>query len=328
MPSCASLPRRRCALLTLPPRRRRATVARLRPMPRRRGRWRPLSAPAGGAGAARRRRERAGGLHDGLCGGLPVEEHELRPHAGGAAHVRDGRDVHQRLPLPRPARPRGRGAPQPPCAAAPPRARPRRRACGGGAQEVPLRAPQPNKRYSAPGLPELNHSQQEAVRTVLARPLSLVQGPPGTGKTVTSATLVYHLAKHGQVIVAAPSNVAVDQLAEKIAATGLRVVRLCAKSREAVASPVEHLTLHYQACAGRPASGRDARGARRRDRQAPLSRPPSAGAQPGHARAGGPAQATASETGDGARARATRRRAAPLAAPSSSAAPAPRGRAS
>ena len=48
------------------------------------------------------------------------------------------------------------------------------------------------------------------------------------------------------MIVCAPSNVAVDQLAEKISSTGLRVVRLSAKSREAVASPVEHLTLHYQ----------------------------------------------------------------------------------
>lgn len=27
-----------------------------------------------------------------------------------------------------------------------------------------------------------------------------------------------------------------------------QVVRLCAKSREAVVSPVEHLTLHYQVC--------------------------------------------------------------------------------
>ncbi len=46
-------------------------------------------------------------------------------------------------------------------------------------------------------------------------------------------------------MVAAPSNVAVDQLADKIAGTGLKVVRICAKSRESVASPVEHLTLHY-----------------------------------------------------------------------------------
>eukprot|EP00898_Chlorokybus_atmophyticus_P007745 jgi/Chlat1/7972/Chrsp69S00590 len=103
------------------------------------------------------------------------------------------------------------------------------------------------KKLSAPGLPELNPPQAYAVRTVLSRPLSLIQGPPGTGKTVTSATVVWHLARQGQgqVLVCAPSNIAVDQLAEKIAATGLRVVRLCAKSREAVASPVQHLTLHY-----------------------------------------------------------------------------------
>lgn len=40
-----------------------------------------------------------------------------------------------------------------------------------------------------------------------------------------------------QVLVCAPSNVAVDHLTAKISATGLRVVRLCAKSREAVVSP-------------------------------------------------------------------------------------------
>ncbi|XP_059643144.1 regulator of nonsense transcripts 1 homolog [Cornus florida] len=104
------------------------------------------------------------------------------------------------------------------------------------------------RRFGAPGLPELNASQVFAVKSVLQKPISLIQGPPGTGKTVTSAAIVYHMAKQGQgqVLVCAPSNVAVDQLAEKISATGLKVVRLCAKSREAVSSPVEHLTLHYQ----------------------------------------------------------------------------------
>ncbi|RAL50676.1 hypothetical protein DM860_015823 [Cuscuta australis] len=104
------------------------------------------------------------------------------------------------------------------------------------------------RRFGAPGLPELNASQVFAVKSVLQKPISLIQGPPGTGKTVTSAAIVYHMAKQGQgqVLVCAPSNVAVDQLAEKISATGLKVVRLCAKSREAVNSPVEHLTLHYQ----------------------------------------------------------------------------------
>ncbi|KAL3314056.1 ATP-dependent helicase NAM7, partial [Cichlidogyrus casuarinus] len=74
-------------------------------------------------------------------------------------------------------------------------------------------------------------------------------GPPGTGKTVTSASIVYHLSQIHQkkVLVVAPSNTAVDQLCEKISRTGLKVVRLCAKSREALASPVSHLMLHLQA---------------------------------------------------------------------------------
>eukprot|EP01061_Rhynchopus_euleeides_P013959 TRINITY_DN24228_c0_g1_i1.p1 TRINITY_DN24228_c0_g1~~TRINITY_DN24228_c0_g1_i1.p1 ORF type:complete len:586 (+),score=225.93 TRINITY_DN24228_c0_g1_i1:3-1760(+) len=104
------------------------------------------------------------------------------------------------------------------------------------------------KRFSAVGLPELNHSQVSAVKNVLQKPLSLIQGPPGTGKTVTSATVVYHLAKmnQGQVLACAPSNVAVDHLTEKIHKTGLKVVRLCAKSREDVNSCVDQLTLHHQ----------------------------------------------------------------------------------
>jgi len=50
----------------------------------------------------------------------------------------------------------------------------------------------------------------------------------------------------GQVLVAAPSNVAVDQLTEKIHSTGLKVVRVTAKSREALESSVSFLTLHAQ----------------------------------------------------------------------------------
>jgi len=100
--------------------------------------------------------------------------------------------------------------------------------------------------YTAPGLPNLNESQAEAVKAVLQSPFSLIQGPPGTGKTVTSATLVYHLhqQKQGQILVTAPSNVAVDQLTEKIAATGLKVVRLASKTRENTVSSVDHLCLH------------------------------------------------------------------------------------
>jgi len=112
---------------------------------------------------------------------------------------------------------------------------------------APLKTPLP-RRFSVPGLPELNVSQVQAVKSVLQKPLSLIQGPPGTGKTVTSATIVYHLAKlnGGQVLVCAPSNVAVDQLTEKIHRSGLKVVRLTAKSREDVESQVSFLSLHEQ----------------------------------------------------------------------------------
>ncbi|KAL8392977.1 hypothetical protein RB595_002967 [Gaeumannomyces hyphopodioides] len=112
---------------------------------------------------------------------------------------------------------------------------------------APMRTTMP-KKFTAPGLPELNGSQISAIKAVLSTPLSLIQGPPGTGKTVTSATIIYHLAKmnNSQVLVCAPSNVAVDQLCERVHRTGLKVVRLTAKSREDVESSVSFLALHEQ----------------------------------------------------------------------------------
>ncbi|TVY40808.1 Regulator of nonsense transcripts-like protein [Lachnellula occidentalis] len=112
---------------------------------------------------------------------------------------------------------------------------------------APMKIQMP-KKFSVPGLPELNSSQINAVKSVIQKPLSLIQGPPGTGKTVTSATIIYHLAKvnGGQVLVCAPSNVAVDQLCERIHRTELKVVRLTAKSREDVESSVGFLSLHEQ----------------------------------------------------------------------------------
>nr|SZF06520.1 Regulator of nonsense transcripts 1 [Psoroptes ovis] len=99
-----------------------------------------------------------------------------------------------------------------------------------------------------PNLPELNKSQMFAVKQSASKSLTLIQGPPGTGKTVTSASIVYHFVRSGStpVLVCAPSNIAVDQLTEKIHLTGLKVVRICAKSREAISSPVSFLALHNQ----------------------------------------------------------------------------------
>lgn len=98
------------------------------------------------------------------------------------------------------------------------------RLLGHEVEQPPMKTSLP-KKYSAPGLPELNPSQILAVKTCLQRSLTLIQGPPGTGKTVTSASIVYQLVKQniGQVLVCAPSNVAVDQLTEKIHQTGLKV---------------------------------------------------------------------------------------------------------
>ncbi|KAK4634286.1 Regulator of nonsense transcripts 1 [Fulvia fulva] len=112
---------------------------------------------------------------------------------------------------------------------------------------APMKVQLPRK-FSVPNLPDLNGSQIQAVKSVLQKPLSLIQGPPGTGKTVTSATIIYHLSKinGGQVLVCAPSNVAVDQLCERIHITGLKVVRVTAKSREDVESNVGFLSLHRQ----------------------------------------------------------------------------------
>ncbi|GLH13682.1 Regulator of nonsense transcripts 1 homolog, partial [Gryllus bimaculatus] len=100
------------------------------------------------------------------------------------------------------------------------------RLLGHEVEEVLFRCHLP-KHFSAPHLPDLNRSQVYAVKHAVQRPLSLIQGPPGTGKTVTSATIVYHLVKQsgGSVLVCAPSNIAVDQLTEKIHRTGLKVVR-------------------------------------------------------------------------------------------------------
>jgi regulator of nonsense transcripts 1 len=121
------------------------------------------------------------------------------------------------------------------------------RLLGHDVAAAPMKTQLP-KKFSVPGLPELNASQINAVKSVLQKPLSLIQGPPGTGKTVTSATVIYHLSKisNGQVLVCAPSNVAVDQLCERVHRTGLKVVRVTAKSREDVESPVGFLSLHQQ----------------------------------------------------------------------------------
>jgi ATP-dependent RNA/DNA helicase IGHMBP2 len=78
-------------------------------------------------------------------------------------------------------------------------------------------------------LPPLNASQQAAVNKILsARELAVVHGPPGTGKTTTIVQAIKALVKQDgkQILVVAPSNTAVDLLAEKLSDEGLNVLRI------------------------------------------------------------------------------------------------------
>uniref|UniRef100_K3X5G7 DNA helicase n=1 Tax=Globisporangium ultimum (strain ATCC 200006 / CBS 805.95 / DAOM BR144) TaxID=431595 RepID=K3X5G7_GLOUD len=68
--------------------------------------------------------------------------------------------------------------------------------------------------------PGLNESQLEAIRFALAsKDLALIHGPPGTGKTTTVVELIRQaVTKYKmKVLVCAPSNIAVDNVLEKLA---------------------------------------------------------------------------------------------------------------
>lgn len=64
----------------------------------------------------------------------------------------------------------------------------------------------------------LNEAQKEAVKLCLSsNELGLIHGPPGTGKTTTIVEVILQFVQIGlKVLVVAPSNIAVDNIAEKI----------------------------------------------------------------------------------------------------------------
>jgi superfamily I DNA and/or RNA helicase len=74
----------------------------------------------------------------------------------------------------------------------------------------------------------LNESQWDAVRFALgAQDMALIHGPPGTGKTTAVVELIRQAAARGdKVLACAPSNLAVDNIFERLVATGARAVRL------------------------------------------------------------------------------------------------------
>ncbi len=74
----------------------------------------------------------------------------------------------------------------------------------------------------------LNSTQQATVDfTLAARDVALVHGPPGTGKTTTIVELIRRAVRRGEKVLACgPSNMAVDNLFERLLAYGERAVRL------------------------------------------------------------------------------------------------------
>ncbi|HVA51106.1 MAG TPA: AAA domain-containing protein [Pirellulales bacterium] len=74
----------------------------------------------------------------------------------------------------------------------------------------------------------LNGPQLSAVRFALsARDVALIHGPPGTGKTTTVVELIRRAVRRGEKVLAcAGSNIAVDNMLERLVAAGERAVRL------------------------------------------------------------------------------------------------------
>ena len=75
---------------------------------------------------------------------------------------------------------------------------------------------------------DLNESQQQAVAAITQNEkITIVHGPPGTGKTTTLIEAVIQLIKNGEkVLVSAPSNTAVDNIAKGLIQQGVKLLRV------------------------------------------------------------------------------------------------------
>ncbi|NUQ65691.1 MAG: AAA family ATPase [Pirellulales bacterium] len=98
-------------------------------------------------------------------------------------------------------------------------------------REILLGRRQPSFRPGAdepPLDPDLNRVQRDAVALALAaRDVAMIHGPPGTGKTTAVVELIRRAVRRGEKVLAcAPSNLAVDNLLERLLKWGERAVRL------------------------------------------------------------------------------------------------------
>jgi ATP-dependent RNA/DNA helicase IGHMBP2 len=74
----------------------------------------------------------------------------------------------------------------------------------------------------------LNDEQKEAVTHALrAEDVAIIHGPPGTGKTTTLVEIIRQAVRRGdKVLITAPSNLGVDNMIQKLASFGEKIVRI------------------------------------------------------------------------------------------------------
>ncbi|KAM6461611.1 DNA-binding protein SMUBP-2 isoform 2-T2 [Liasis olivaceus] len=89
----------------------------------------------------------------------------------------------------------------------------------------------------------LDASQKEAVCFSLAqKELAIIHGPPGTGKTTTVVEIILQAVEQGlKVLCCAPSNIAVDNLVERLSDHKVRILRLGRPAR--LLESVQHHSL-------------------------------------------------------------------------------------
>ncbi len=102
---------------------------------------------------------------------------------------------------------------------------------------------------------QLNVFQKKAVDMALsAEETALIHGPPGTGKTTVLVEIIRQAVANGQkVLASAPSNIAVDNMLEKLIEADVRVVRMGHPARTLeslrhatlMAQMAEHADQHY-----------------------------------------------------------------------------------
>ncbi|EGW34116.1 uncharacterized protein SPAPADRAFT_134155 [Spathaspora passalidarum NRRL Y-27907] len=99
----------------------------------------------------------------------------------------------------------------------------------------------------------LNDSQKQAIQSIFNNAITVLQGPPGTGKTSTIFEIILQLLDSLNtypILVVAPSNIAIDNIAEKLMPTHEKdLLRVVASEKEREYNKSHHLSsicLHHK----------------------------------------------------------------------------------